>query len=315
MYCSFHPNPTSRTTPSCLPNMASSSVSTVDRVSRINAGEAFQAKLALIDVIVDDRTMVLGEVYVIMDKRNQKKYVGQTVTHRLNHARFRPFGYVRRFASHVSQAKCNSESKPCYELHNAIREDPTSFEVKLVHRCEQDELDTWEKHYVEVLGSAWPNGYNQTIGGRGISLIVMQKENYVPRPVEPLVHVKREHGDAHAPETKSRIGEALKKSFAEHPERKELMSKRTLNQHYEKKFEMGMKHVLNEDNLEFHLAKRKDSVAVLFERTRTTEFVRFHQTKTETIDQTYARALDFLRELVQRQKQRDNASIAPLVDV
>lgn len=98
----------------------------------------------------------LGYVYVITNKVNGKKYVGQTVV-----------SIERRWIQHLSAARKGSP----YALHGAIRKyGDHSFSVRC---CEevlgafQEILDAEIKH-IQQQGSLYPQGYNLTPGGEGI---------------------------------------------------------------------------------------------------------------------------------------------------
>lgn len=53
--------------------------------------------------------MITGEIYKITNLVTNKSYIGQTRTHRLNHGKYRPYGYLHRFNDHNSEAKSNKK--------------------------------------------------------------------------------------------------------------------------------------------------------------------------------------------------------------
>ena len=59
-------------------------------------------------------------VYEIKNNINNKSYIGQTLTHRLNHKRYRPYGHEGRFRCHISEAFSSKKNQSHY-LNNAIR--------------------------------------------------------------------------------------------------------------------------------------------------------------------------------------------------
>ena len=61
--------------------------------------------------ILTDKTKVYGLIYQITNTENNMKYVGQTVSHRKNKDRYRPFGILGRFKDHVSEAINNTKKK------------------------------------------------------------------------------------------------------------------------------------------------------------------------------------------------------------
>ena len=116
--------------------------------------------------ILDDNTFVLGEIYAITNTLTNHSYIGQTLTHRLNHRKYRPYGYNRRFNSHISEALCNKKKNQCSCLANAIRKyGKDAFQVRLLIRCERSQLDDLEKHFIRKLDTIYPNGYNLAQGG------------------------------------------------------------------------------------------------------------------------------------------------------
>jgi hypothetical protein len=63
---------------------------------------------------IDEKDKITGVIYIIENKETNKKYVGQTVSHRKNKGKYRPFGYVGRFNDHVSEALNNTKKKTMY---------------------------------------------------------------------------------------------------------------------------------------------------------------------------------------------------------
>lgn len=116
--------------------------------------------------ILDDRTLVKGVIYCIEHKGSGKQYVGQTVTHRLNKGKYRPYGARRRFAEHCSNALCNTKPSQSSCLYNAIRlEGAEAFTYHELEVCEIGDLDARERYWIDQQGSTYPDGYNLTSGG------------------------------------------------------------------------------------------------------------------------------------------------------
>lgn len=99
---------------------------------------------------------VYGVIYVIENKVNGKKYVGQTVQ-----------GIKKRWSQHIT----SSRSKPSGAVHHAIRKyGEENFTIKKVdHSHSQSELDVKESLWIKKTKSMAPNGYNLTEGGYGSS--------------------------------------------------------------------------------------------------------------------------------------------------
>ena len=116
-------------------------------------------------MIIDDPTERYCEIYKITNRINDTIYVGQAVSHILNHKRYRPYGYKGRFKCHVSEAFSTKKNQSHY-LNNAIRKYGTdAFVVELIELCELEEANDKEIYYIRHYNSLYPNGYNLKNGG------------------------------------------------------------------------------------------------------------------------------------------------------
>lgn len=97
--------------------------------------------------------MEYGFIYVIENKENGKKYIGQTCNKYPN----------TRWSAHKNDAK-NGLNRP---LYNAIRKyGETSFVFKiLLKNVPIEKLDFYEKLWIKKFKTRIPNGYNISIGG------------------------------------------------------------------------------------------------------------------------------------------------------
>ena len=113
-----------------------------------------------------------GVVYLIWNKVNGRKYVGQTI---------QPL--KRRFNEHVRK-------KDNTLMNNAIlKYGKENFYCGVIKTCEsKEEMDYWEKYYIAALRTKKPYGYNLTDGGEGFI------------------------GYRHSPETLAKISEIKKNS-------------------------------------------------------------------------------------------------------
>ena len=115
--------------------------------------------------IIDDPTKRYCEVYKITCLSNGKIYVGQAVSHILNHKRYRPYGREGRFRCHISEAFSTKKNQSHY-LNNAIRKyGVADFVVELIECCEINDADEREIYYIKELNSLYPFGYNLKNGG------------------------------------------------------------------------------------------------------------------------------------------------------
>jgi group I intron endonuclease len=115
--------------------------------------------------ILDNPTERYCEIYKITNISNGRIYVGQAVSHILNHKRYRPYGHEGRFRCHISEAFSTKKNQSHY-LNNAIRKyGVTDFVVELIECCETEKADERETHYIKELNSLYPNGYNLKNGG------------------------------------------------------------------------------------------------------------------------------------------------------
>jgi group I intron endonuclease len=120
----------------------------------------------LSNVILDEPTNRYCEIYKIVNLSNNKIYVGQAVSHILNHKKYRPYGHEGRFRCHISEAFSTKKNQSHY-LNNAIRKyGVEDFVVELIECCEIKDADERETHYIKEFNSLYPNGYNLKNGGK-----------------------------------------------------------------------------------------------------------------------------------------------------
>jgi len=122
-------------------------------------------RLELSNEILDNPVERYCEIYKITNHTTGKIYVGQAVSHILNHKRYRPYGHEGRFRCHISEAFSTKKNQSHY-LNNAIRKyGVNDFAVELIECCEIENADEREIHYIKELNSLFPNGYNLKNGG------------------------------------------------------------------------------------------------------------------------------------------------------
>lgn len=115
--------------------------------------------------ILNEPTERYCEIYKITNNTTQKVYIGQAVSHILNHKRYRPYGYEGRFRCHISEAFSTKKNQSHY-LNNSIRKyGVNDFVVELIEYCTIEDANDREIHYIHHYNSLFPNGYNLKIGG------------------------------------------------------------------------------------------------------------------------------------------------------
>jgi group I intron endonuclease len=122
-------------------------------------------RLELSNTILNNPTERYCQIYKIINLTTSKIYVGQAVSHILNHTKYRPYGFEGRFRCHISEAFSTKKNQSHY-LNNAIRKyGVADFIVELLECCEISKSDEREIHYIKELNSLFPNGYNLKNGG------------------------------------------------------------------------------------------------------------------------------------------------------
>jgi hypothetical protein len=240
--------------------------------------------------ILLDRTQVMGHIYVITNKENNMKYVGQSVSHRKNRNKYRPFGYIGRFNDHVSEALCNTKKKQCTYLNNAIRSyGKDAFHVELMATCPLEDIDSYEVKYIDEYNSLYPNGYNLTIGGKSWKGSHIDVDSSMPCNAPK----KRGGCVSRSAETRAKMTVSLKEVMGT-PEARESQMRRTQQQHTAAKIVQFKDVAFDTLRMEqyIHVRNKKDGsqfIKVIVGK-RTTSFVG----KYNTIDELKQKAIQFL---------------------
>lgn len=168
---------------------------------------------------MDDPGAITGIIYLIEHTASGKKYVGQTLSHRKNHERYRPFGADGRFRDHISEALNNTKLKQCTYLNNAIRlYGAGAFKVRVLEVCDRGILDQRESHHIAIQSSLFPNGYNLTTGGkRTVAVVHVENSTQLKSP--------RARGGCNfrSPETRQKMSERAEERGFTAEERKARM--------------------------------------------------------------------------------------------
>lgn len=105
-----------------------------------------------------------GEIYMITNKINNKKYIGQTVCYLSSG---RKYGTAKRWNHHVSVAN-NNFDKGGRHFCNAIRKyGKENFSIETLLICNLEMMDYYEKNFIKLYNTISPNGYNIEAGGTG----------------------------------------------------------------------------------------------------------------------------------------------------
>ena len=96
----------------------------------------------------------MAYIYCITNNINGKQYVGKTTT-----------SITKRFKDHCKDSRRERcEKRPLYDAMNKYGTE--NFIVEKLIQCEPDELDSYERFFIEKLDT-YHNGYNVTRGGDG----------------------------------------------------------------------------------------------------------------------------------------------------
>ena len=116
--------------------------------------------------ILDDPSKRYIEIYKITCILNNKCYIGQAVSHILNHKRYRPHGMEGRLKQHISEAYSQKKNQSKY-LNNAIKKYlPENFKVELLKNCLLNDGNIIEQEEIINNNSLYPYGYNLNSGGK-----------------------------------------------------------------------------------------------------------------------------------------------------
>ena len=115
--------------------------------------------------------MEQGEIYCLTSPSG-KKYIGQCVQVLSNG---KQWGYRNRWKQHVHDAQNGKDY--CRLLNNAIRKyGPDTFTINLIKLCNLQDLDFFEKRYIEHFNTMTPHGYN-LVSGRSNSRQSQETKN------------------------------------------------------------------------------------------------------------------------------------------
>ena len=242
---------------------------------------------------ITEKEKVVGEIYVITNTINNKKYVGQTRSHRLNHNKYRPFGYIGRFKDHVNECYSKKKSGSRYLNSALLKYDVNTFTCEKILECSLDKLDEYEIKYIKEYNTKYPNGYNLTDGGKSCRYVRVDKSL--------VSFAERKKNIKKSEITKQRISAGIKESLKDISKRTEMM-KSTTKQHINQKFERFKDVKIDESNIQKYIYYVKNNtlnttyIKVKIGNMQTT-FVGKH----EPIEEIKKRAIDFINKLIKWQ--------------
>jgi group I intron endonuclease len=104
-----------------------------------------------------------GEIYLITNIKNGKKYVGQAVC---RHPSGRKGGAKNRWTRHLRNSKDGNQN--CVALENAIKKyGKNNFKLEVLIQCNKEMLNYYEIKFIKLYNSLYPFGYNLEEGGTG----------------------------------------------------------------------------------------------------------------------------------------------------
>uniref|UniRef100_A0A6C0JDW1 GIY-YIG domain-containing protein n=1 Tax=viral metagenome TaxID=1070528 RepID=A0A6C0JDW1_9ZZZZ len=123
-----------------------------------------ELRIDLKDKIITDGNLRYCEIYKLTNTINQKVYIGQVVSHRMDSNIFRPKGMKERFKQHVNEAFPKTVTTyHCNALNNAIRKyGKEMFTLELLRNCKMEDANRIETEEIFNHNSLIPNGYNIT---------------------------------------------------------------------------------------------------------------------------------------------------------
>jgi group I intron endonuclease len=248
-----------------------------------------------LDKLLEDDTNVLGEIYLIRNTQDNKCYVGQTLTHRYNRGKYRPFGYDGRFKDHISAAMCNTKTG-CAYLASAMRKyGLESFTTELVERCAKEDLDEREIHYIASYDTMFPNGYNLTPGGKATRWVRKYENDNVLNEKQRNEWRYRKRSE----ETKKKMSERAREIYQSEDICKQISIK-THKQHLQNKFlKFPEKVSIDLDNLDKYIRLRSQHGVPHYRVVIDGKFVSFCG-KHDTLEELKSMAIDFLKTLAAR---------------
>jgi len=264
----------------------------------------------LIDI--SDAYKIKGEIYKITNLLNNKMYIGQTRSHYLNKGKYRPFGYVGRFKSHISESRSPSKLEAsCSYLNSAFNKyGIDNFKCDLIITCDISDLDLYEIKYINELNTKYPNGYNLTNGGQKCGF--EKGKRIIIEKVKPKSNMNLNQNLKRSDTTKQLISQRLKEYKKDINIRENEMI-RAQKIHSKNRFEKYKNIVIEKDNIDKYISVIKNNtlnyeyIRVTFGKIRTTFIGKY-----ESIEKIKQRARQFILDIIEWQRiQTAGTSLEP----
>lgn len=149
--------------------------------------------------------MSLPVIYILTNKTNCKKYVGLA---------------RKSFASRLKSHKVNTKSL----IGKALRKyGIDQFSIQQIAYA-KEELNYWEKYFIDKLNTRHPNGYNLTEGGDGLCNPVQEVRDRISEKIKALPKPKNFSfkGKKHSEEERKKISDSMRIALS-NPETKRKM--------------------------------------------------------------------------------------------
>ena len=260
----------------------------------------------------DESHKIIGEIYKITNLITNKMYIGQTRSHYLNRGKYRPFGHIGRFNSHISESKYIDKHYACRYLNSSFNKyGVDNFKCELIINCDIVDLDYYEIKYISELNTKYPNGYNLTSGGRNNGFengkkIVLEEE------IKPKIDMVLKPNLKRSEQTKQLISKRLTDYKSDPQVRKDDME-RVQKIHAINRFEKYKDIPIDNNNIEkyIHIIKNNtlnyDYIRVTINKMRTTFVGQY-----ETIEEIKTRARKFILDIIEWQRfQTAGTSLEP----
>jgi hypothetical protein len=187
---------------------------------------------------LDQPELRYGQIYIIKCKATGKNYVGQVVSHRKNHGKYRFFGIIGRFNDHISEAIRNTKKYSCKYLNSAIRKyGADQFTVELLENCDYDDMDDREKYHIKAQNVLAPNGYNLLVGGKENFNWVNPEllDDLEESEINPVLKRGRDFGYTHKKSTIEKMKDRHANESKEEKKKRENTMRDTMSTHHKEK--------------------------------------------------------------------------------